>query len=704
MKRGRVDSNTSGGGVVSNTIVPQDEASYLLLKANANLKRGAVIECPPKSETLFWASSSERGETQLKFLKLPNEKKMLTTTGGTVGLQWADIPEGAGTSFTAPVTFSGDLPPDTTALIQVGSYNGGPVQTYLGIGCSNSFDGFLIGCTKGGSTDAVFTVDANGYVWTEDDIHCRTLTCGTVACDILSVGTFIATSPIPVMYGGTGSAIKNFVDLLTNQLIGGAKEFTGNLTLSTNFGGGEVGYTSNLTYTKLACLARPITSASSPLVQIGGMLQSGNGGPNGGTWLGIGAPDSGEGSNADLLHFEKGGLTKFRVDAGGTLTCPNEEVTDSLKISSTVSNYTMFSGITKFGCLGLPIASQFYSLVQIGKQLMNGSVDSTGGTWLGIGLPASGLGSTANPIHIEKNGVTVMKVSSEGILSLKGGVVKATEAAQGENYSAAYLALANVANGGARNTAVGEQAMQYLIEGADNTAFGYQALQNTGGSGADGNAAFGHKALKGSGAGTACTMNVAIGNHAGALAQDGSSYNIYIGCSGENDGTEAVQGNSANFGVTVIGTDANSNVAIIHGIKNAPVTGNQVYISSSGQLGIVTSSIRYKKEIRDVDESLCDRLHDIKVKSFKYLTDADDSSTSYGMIAEEVLPILGSDFISFDKVKGEDKKPVVDENGSFVYQCETICYQKIWPLMLREIQRLATRLEAAESWIRNHST
>jgi hypothetical protein len=51
--------------------------------------------------------------------------------------------------------------------------------------------------------------------------------------DPLVVSTSLS-SPLPVNQGGTGSTTQNYVDLTTNQSIGGTKTFTGEVEVSTN--------------------------------------------------------------------------------------------------------------------------------------------------------------------------------------------------------------------------------------------------------------------------------------------------------------------------------------------------------------------------------------------------------------------------------------------------------------------------------------
>jgi hypothetical protein len=52
--------------------------------------------------------------------------------------------------------------------------------------------------------------------------------------------TLAGNSVIPVLMGGTGSSTQNFVDLTTNQSIGGTKTFTGTATFNGSFAGSAI--------------------------------------------------------------------------------------------------------------------------------------------------------------------------------------------------------------------------------------------------------------------------------------------------------------------------------------------------------------------------------------------------------------------------------------------------------------------------------
>src|SRR5262249_5106390 len=131
------------------------------------------------------------------------------------------------------------------------------------------------------------------------------------------------------------------------------------------------------------------------------------------------------------------------------------------------------------------------------------------------------------------------------------------------NTASGSLALVSNTTGGA-NTAGGFAALLTNRSGAYNTALGYQALYNSTGS-----------------------RNIAIGFNAGFHLSSGDK-NIYLGNTG-------VASESTTMRLGSVQTRT-----FITGIAGVPISGAQVTINSAGQLGIVASSARYKRDIRDM--------------------------------------------------------------------------------------------------------
>ena len=85
---------------------------------------------------------------------------------------------------------------------------------------------------------------------------------------------------------------------------------------------------------------------------------------------------------------------------------------------------------------------------------------------------------------------------------------------------------------------------------------------------------------------TSGSSNIGLGINAG--------YNL---TTGSNNIDIANQGMAGESGVIRIGAASTQTKTYIAGIQNAQVTGAAVYVSSSGQLGVLASSERYKTAI-----------------------------------------------------------------------------------------------------------
>jgi len=141
--------------------------------------------------------------------------------------------------------------------------------------------------------------------------------------------------------------------------------------------------------------------------------------------------------------------------------------------------------------------------------------------------------------------------------------------------------------GASNNTGVGASVLYYNITGQMNTAVGAQA-RYTSASGAN-NTALGYHALYNS----LANGNIAIGANAGFNLTAGSG-NIYIG-----HGGVAVEANTIRLGAGQQRTFIDGIRGVATGIGNAI----PVLIDSAGQLGTISSSRRFKKEIKPMDKT-----------------------------------------------------------------------------------------------------
>jgi trimeric autotransporter adhesin len=209
---------------------------------------------------------------------------------------------------------------------------------------------------------------------------------------------------------------------------------------------------------------------------------------------------------------------------------------------------------------------------------------------------------------------------------------------------------------GSQNTATGAQTLVSNTFGSNNAAFGFQALyDNTRGGG---NTAVGCQALEGNTTGnrntatglgaleenTAGNLNTANGfnalyystgsNNIGLGANGGvylttGSHNIDIGNSGIPNDTRKIR----------IGTPGVQTGTFIAGIYGVAVTGSPVVVNSGGNLGVSTSSVRFKDQIKPMDEA-SEAILALKPVMFRYKKELDpDRTPQFGLVAEDVAKV-----------------------------------------------------------------
>ena len=218
---------------------------------------------------------------------------------------------------------------------------------------------------------------------------------------------------------------------------------------------------------------------------------------------------------------------------------------------------------------------------------------------------------------------------------------------------------------GSDNTAIGLAALYYNTAGYENTAIGNVALYNNtlGGS----NIAIGPGALYNN---TTGSNNTAIGYLAAYNVSGGNYGNIHIGSLGYSGDNNIIR----------IGDPGTQTSFFVAGVRGA-TTGNNdaipVMIDSTGQLGTVSSSRRFKEDIADMGAASHDlmRLHPV---TFRYKKPFADGSKpiQYGLIAEEVAEVY-PDLVAHSA------------DG----QIETVKYQVLDSMLLNEVQHLVKQLD-----------
>jgi hypothetical protein len=175
---------------------------------------------------------------------------------------------------------------------------------------------------------------------------------------------------------------------------------------------------------------------------------------------------------------------------------------------------------------------------------------------------------------------------------------------------------------GNNNVGNGATALSNNTVGSDNTADGAFALVNnvTGNfNTADGTNALVHN--------TTGNNNIAVGFSAGDNLTTGDN-NIDIGAEGVAD-----ESNTIRIGTNQRGTF----IAGIRGATTANANGISVLIDSAGQLGTLSSSRRFKKDIKPMDKS-SEAILALKPVTFHYKNDK-TGAPQFGLIAEEAAEV-----------------------------------------------------------------
>jgi len=301
---------------------------------------------------------------------------------------------------------------------------------------------------------------------------------------------------------------------------------------------------------------------------------------------------------------------------------------------------------------------------------------SGGGANTAIGFQALAVNNGVVGDHNTAVGHLALQLNGGDASTAVG--VEALQRNEGRFNTAIGLEALNGNTRGFNNTASGSFALRNNSMGDFNTANGLEALQNnTTGSY---NTADGSEALSFN---TSGNNNIALGHGAGGNLTSGSD-NIYIG----NDGVVA-EGNTIR-----IGTQGNHSRTFIAGISGVTVaSGVAVRVTSSGQLGVATSSARFKRDIRSMDDA-SDVLLALRPVTFRYKPELDPQALpQFGLLAEEV------EKVDPDLVARDDKNQVY-----------TVRYEAVNAMLLNEflkqhrkgeeqnteIQTLKERLEKLE--------
>ncbi len=241
------------------------------------------------------------------------------------------------------------------------------------------------------------------------------------------------------------------------------------------------------------------------------------------------------------------------------------------------------------------------------------------------------------------------------------------------NTATGFLAL-NAITDGDDNVAMGLNALRSNTTGNSNTGLGVSAMFATNSGG--GNVAVGAFALESNVSGGSNTVlgygagrvisgsnNIAVGVNAGSALTTGND-NIVIGHVG-------VAGNVGTIRIGTPGAQLNAFIAGVRGVTTTAADAIPVMISTTGQLGTVSSSRRVKDDIADMGEA-SSTLMKLRPVTFHYKSDQNPEGRAlqYGLIAEEVEKVAPG--LVARNARGE---------------IETVYYQHLTPMLLNEYQK-----------------
>ena len=239
------------------------------------------------------------------------------------------------------------------------------------------------------------------------------------------------------------------------------------------------------------------------------------------------------------------------------------------------------------------------------------------------------------------------------------------------NLNTAVGAEALLANtDGNSNNAVGVQALTANTTGSFNEAFGVLALGSN--DDGDANVGVGDTAM---GANVNGNFNTMIGDRAGADLTSGDD-NIYIGAT-------AGSGVTSESWTIRIGDPEFVAACYIAGISGQTASdGAAVFVDANGKLGTVTSSARFKDDIKPMNNA-SESILALRPVTFRYKKQIDVNSTpQFGLVAEDVAKV-NPDLV----INGRDGKPY------------TVRYEAVNAMLLNEFLKEHRKNEEQEATI-----
>lgn len=323
--------------------------------------------------------------------------------------------------------------------------------------------------------------------------------------------------------------------------------------------------------------------------------------------------------------------------------------------------------------------------VMIGSGAGSGLTDASGCILVGLGAGSAYVSGESNNILVgNQEGIP----GEMGMIRIgcTGGSPNTNNTFVGFNAGNNTYTLGTAVS----NTAVGAYALDSVSTGAGNLALGLNSLTsltqgnfNTAISGGENITTGNSNTFCGyqSGAGMISgNNNTFIGQSAGGFIGPTGDFNVMINASGvsaENNTIRIADNVTAGAGLAT-----SCYIGGISGVTTVMNDAVPVLISSQGQLGVTSSSIRYKDNIKNMD-SYSELLYMLNPVIFNYKKYA-ETDVSVGLIAEEVDKVFNA-------------LVVYNKEG----QPESVKYHDLVPMLLNELQKLSAKVNSLENEFRN---
>ncbi len=132
----------------------------------------------------------------------------------------------------------------------------------------------------------------------------------------------------------------------------------------------------------------------------------------------------------------------------------------------------------------------------------------------------------------------------------------------------------------------------------------------------------------------------------------------------------------------------NQTAAFIAGISGNVQTGGNVVVTASGQLGVASSSRRYKQDIQPLGD-VSQRLYDLRPVKFRYIKPDEQGQrpVQIGLIAEEVAEVLPE--VVYRNAEGK---------------VEGVRYDELTPMLVALAQQQQAAIDALQSKVAAQQT